>query len=675
MSKGRWIKTALWLCLLFMPFRLWASDLISSKAYFEDASGKLTFAEVQDKPFTPFTGILTEGFSGSAYWLRLRIDPRFAQGQPALEPAGGFPPTIHLPSRFVDTLVLRVRPPYLDQIELFDPLEPDRINRVTGNILPWLDDEFRSLNHGFLIPRGDGPRDVWLRVVSTSTMLVGVDALPYDQMRALEKRQEILNTLDVALTLFFIVWAGLLFALRPDRLVGAFLVVMVVSFFYATNYMGYYRIYLGQWAQPQFFDQLQSALIMLLPASYMLFNRRLLQDYRPSAWMMRMLLPAQYYFVIGWVVLLLGHEWLALPFNAALAFLSQVWVCVILVTGMRADSQHLKQQSFQSTTQQHPQTSSAIEPKHTERQDISANAQPVLSRGWVLAYSAFLAIQFGALVLPALGLVPALVMSQYRSIIQGALPFLLMAVIVHLRNRRLEREQQRQVLKAEQEAASEKNRREESEQFLAMLTHEIRTPLTVMAYASKTDLPEGQLGEHVKSGIREIDELIERCVQADRADQSGLPLVLTQTTVELALHAPRTRFVGERVDWRIDVASDQPLVSDLTLVEVVLNNLIDNALKYSAADTRVKVHVYRQGLALEDGASGLMVSVSNSLGPAGLPDPKRLFEKYYRAPRAHIRTGSGLGLYVARSFAQKLGGRLDYHHTTDWVRFDLWLPL
>jgi two-component system, sensor histidine kinase LadS len=646
MRLGRLLQVALTLVLMALPLRLWAVDLIESRAYYQDQTGKLTFAQVQTKTFTPYTGILTEGFVDSVYWLRLRIDPGLAQNSNEL--AGGFPPTIRPSDVGTDKLVLRVRPPYLDQVELFDPLEPDKGDRVTGNIMPWRDSEFGSLNHGFVIPKGDAPRDVWLRVAATSTLIVGVDVLPYDQMRASEKRQEMLNTLDAALNLFFIVWAGLLFAMRPDRLIGAFLLVMLVSFVYATNYMGYYRIYMGHWIGPQALDDLHSALVILLPAVYMLFSRWLLQDYRPRVWMMRVLLPTQYYFLVGWALLFLGYEGVALPVNAALAFVGQLWVCITLMFGVSASQ-------------------------------ANQLREPLISRGWVLGYSLLLVFLFGALTLPALGLIPATQTSLYRSIIQGAVPFLLMAVIVHMRNRRIEREQQRQVVRAEQMAASEKSRREDSEQFLAMLTHEIRTPLTVMAYAAKTDLPQGQLGEHVNAGIREIDELIERCVQADRADQAGLPLALTDTMLDELLRLPRARFISDRVQWDIDLSGVMPenfkVRTDLTLFDVVLNNLIDNALKYAPNDEPVQVRICRQDMGGQDGQAGFMVTVSNSPGLAGFPDENRVFEKYYRAPRAHIRTGSGLGLYVARSFAIKLGGHLNYHRASEKVCFELWLPL
>jgi signal transduction histidine kinase len=423
--------------------------------------------------------------------------------------------------------------------------------------------------------------------------------------------------------------------------VSAFLLVMVVSFFYATNYMGYYRIFLGHLIPAQWLDTLHSVFVLLMPAVYLFFSRQLVREYRPKRWMMRVLWPFQGYFLVGFLLLVTGHELLALELNLILALVAQLWVCLIFLGGINPE---LK----------------------------DSDNHPPLARGWALLYSAATAASFGVLLLPALGMVDATETSLYRNMLQAAVPFVFMAVLVHKRNRQLDRWQQRQVARAEQTAALEKNRREDSEQFLAMLTHEIRTPLTVMAYATKTDMPEGALGEHVKSGIREIDDLIERCIQADRADQVNLPITKETVTVERLVDNLKKRFNASRIQWRIDVPVDLSLSTDVALLEVVLSNLLDNALKYSNDHVSIAFIIAQDR---EHNGPGVVFTVSNPPGSAGYPDVDRLFDKYYRAPRAHVKTGSGLGLYVARSFAVRLGGQLTYHPTACDVCLKLWLPL
>lgn len=618
-----------------------STSLIVSQSYYEDPTGKLTFADVRDRAFTPYTGILTKGYTPVVYWIKLRIDPSKSQSGAVAAPDFYLAPSLHHAARRASDLAVRIRPPYLDDIRLYDPLEPSRGERKTGDRTPWIDDELLLLNFGFLLPRGDQPRDIWLRVQSTSTMIVDVAVHPYEVMLALERRQELINNLDVVLILFFMLLGIMLYFSRPDRVVLAYVVVMVVSFFHATNFMGYYRIFFGDLLPIGFTDQLHSVLIFLVPAAYMFFNRQLLKEYQPKAWMMWLLLPGQYYFVFGLILLVLGYAPTALWLNAALAAPSLLWVCIILLFGIRSS-------------------------------DSNSDGQPSISRFWLLPYYLVLTISFSLLTLSAQGLMDALSGAVYRNIIHGAISFGSLAMIVFWRGRRLEQRRQLQLAQAQQAAEFEKAKRAEQTQFFSMLTHEIRTPLTVMTYAAQTSLPSDQLRQHIADGIREIDEIIERCVQADRADQVNLPLDMRTVSIESFLDDIIERFNADHmtVDCRAD--KSQTLSTDPVLLQIVLGNLVGNALKYAPKEAEVVLQIDDFA---KNARHGILFRVTNPVGPTGFPEPHRVFDKYYRAPRARNTTGSGLGLFVAKSFAHKLGGTLTYHPSEINLCFELWVPL
>ena len=613
------------------------TNLIQSQAYFVDTTGELTFAQVQNKTFTPYTGILAKGYTNGAFWLKLRIDPRLAPKSAGQ--SGGF--SIGQFRQRPEELVVRVRPTYLDDIRLYDPLEPNRPERLAGDRHSWLLDEFRSFNHGFVIPKGSESRDIWLRLQSTSTMLVGVDVYPYDVTAGLERRQEMINSIDVVLVLFFIFWGGLLFFMRPDRVVGAFLLAMVVSFFFATNYMGYYRIFFADDLPVGFSNHAYSVLVMMMPAAYMLFHRQLLSEYKPPRWMFQLLLLPQYYVVIGLVLFFGGFPTLALALNALLAVAGLIWICIILLVGVK--------------------------------QPVASEDQPpLISKYWLLAYYLVLSWVYALLTLPAFGLIEPTSTSLGRSIVQSVVSLGALAGIVFLRGRLLEQSRQRALAAAEQSASFEKNKRQEQDEFFAMLTHEIRTPLTVMAYAAKTPMPEGQLSDHVKHGIEEIDQIIERCVQADRADQARETLRLETVAVIDLIEAALKGFYPKRIKRDIEPVALELITTDPSLFQIVLTNLIDNALKYSPPLSSIDLLARAQSLGEREGIS---FTVINTEGPAGAPDTTKMFDKYYRAPRARKITGSGLGLFVAKSFAVKIGGELRYQATNNQIRFELWMPV
>jgi signal transduction histidine kinase len=111
--------------------------------------------------------------------------------------------------------------------------------------------------------------------------------------------------------------------------------------------------------------------------------------------------------------------------------------------------------------------------------------------------------------------------------------------------------------------------------------------------------------------------------------------------------------------------------SDSQLLRIILVNLINNAIKYSAPETEIEL----SAIPFEEyGKSGILISIQNQPGTAGLPDPKQVFDKYYRSSGAYGMTGSGLGLYLVHSITDLLGGRVAYDGVQEKVRFTLWIP-
>lgn len=99
------------ICASFPAF---AADLVTQRAFWEDASGQATVDQVRQQPFTGYTGVLSRGYTSAAVWIRLDI-----------QPAQGMHPD--------DKIILRIRPVYLDEIRLYDPLDASGRERVVGD--------------------------------------------------------------------------------------------------------------------------------------------------------------------------------------------------------------------------------------------------------------------------------------------------------------------------------------------------------------------------------------------------------------------------------------------------------------------------------------------------------------------------------------------------------------
>jgi signal transduction histidine kinase len=154
---------------------------------------------------------------------------------------------------------------------------------------------------------------------------------------------------------------------------------------------------------------------------------------------------------------------------------------------------------------------------------------------------------------------------------------------------------------------------------------------------------------------------VDQVLRAARVAQKNLPLnrteidvgPLVQDAVDLA--RVRHHLAVEAVSWDLDgVAPEHLSVSgDRDELSAVLSNVLDNAVKYSSQDPRIKVEVVTPNLQL--------VQIRIQDKGVGIPvgDLKRVFKRFYRvlSPSAAQIKGSGLGLFIVRSIIQRHGGK------------------
>ena len=66
--------------------------------------------------------------------------------------------------------------------------------------------------------------------------------------------------------------------------------------------------------------------------------------------------------------------------------------------------------------------------------------------------------------------------------------------------------------------------------------------------------------------------------------------------------------------------------------------------------------------------------MTNRIGPSGVPDPQRVFDKYYRSEGAKKLSGTGMGLYLVQQLTQRLGGKCHCRVAGEHIQFEVWLP-
>jgi len=248
-----------------------------------------------------------------------------------------------------------------------------------------------------------------------------------------------------------------------------------------------------------------------------------------------------------------------------------------------------------------------------------------------------------------------------------------LAINAHYRLRDVEmRQTEMNVRNAERDARRERDIRTQQEKFLSMLSHELRTSLAVLRVAVDVQPMTPRGIRSADRAMHSMNDVIERALQAEKLTDGALQgeriACDIAALVEAVCAASR-----DPARLRIAAACRPVIVTDPPLLRVILANLVDNALKYSPELTPIDIALDLEPAA-PDAAAHVVLTVTNAVGRAGRPDPEQVFEKYYRASRAHEQSGMGLGLFLSSHLARLLDGQLRYLPLADGVSFQLRLP-
>jgi signal transduction histidine kinase len=222
---------------------------------------------------------------------------------------------------------------------------------------------------------------------------------------------------------------------------------------------------------------------------------------------------------------------------------------------------------------------------------------------------------------------------------------------------------------ATQRAELERAQRLERERMIAMLGHEIKTPLATLRMMLGDQAIPTQTALQLNEPLHEINEVIERTVQSGQLENNAVDLRPLSCNLVKALQQSLGHWPQQpRLQWLMPPqATKMQVVTDPFLLGVIVRNLLDNALKYSPDDSMVQI-------SLKTDHTIWTLEVSNLMGRAGLPDPERVFEKFWRSPQARYRSGSGQGLFIALRLAELMGGHLIHETRGDQVLFILTQP-
>jgi signal transduction histidine kinase len=203
--------------------------------------------------------------------------------------------------------------------------------------------------------------------------------------------------------------------------------------------------------------------------------------------------------------------------------------------------------------------------------------------------------------------------------------------------------------------------------FLANITHELKTPLAVMQAAGE-NISDGRVtegerlknyGEHIYRESIRLRKMIDKLLDVARVDAGET--VVEQSPQDLnaflsEYHKTNREFVESKgFTFNLESEDRLPLVMvDRDHLETILNNLVENSLKYSNSEKEITIQ------SSYDGQNQVEISVTDKGEGIATKVQKNIFDKFFRAENAmtaHTK-GHGLGLSIVKNLVELNGGRI-----------------
>ena len=612
------------------------STFALDSAYLIQPSKEVQFEGVSALPtdkFKPFTNDLRLGFIEEPVWIKLRITPK-----PASTSQASFAAVAD------SAVVLRLGLLSLDSIELYEQVGGAWVKQIRGDTVPQKYAGCQDDYHCFeLASDPKRPIDLYLKVQTTTIFTVMLQAVSVRDLSAVvaNRMVSLVSTFAVAVSL--LVMGLLFFIIDRSHLVATFCAYqfsVVLLTFLSTGFVS--RVFEHTSAEQinlinQYLQNFRALFTVLL--GYVLLRPfKLPPIYHQAMWLLAGLGVVSFYFVFT------NQFFNAIRLNIAIhliGFLVQI---------------------FGAST---------------------AEKIPRLLR-WItlLGYSVFASILLGSVVMnfnlfieissPA----PLFMQSFGDSRLNGSRVgiFLFAILIIQVFERRKVNSDTLQEFKIEAaKSTAQRERLIERQSMIDMLTHELKNPLGTIRFAlaslkrsSAEDSDSQQRVKRIDDSVERMNELIEHVALSNKIDRFDVSQVRESVDVEELVDV----CIGDFEDiaiFKLDIAKDLNIQTSRLMLTLIFQNLISNAYKYHLKTDSILIRAYRQD-------STVVLEVSNTVELEKSPDPKRIFQAYYRHDNVQDQSGMGLGLSLVLAASEKINATINFAQHQNLVVFSLKVP-
>ena len=196
--------------------------------------------------------------------------------------------------------------------------------------------------------------------------------------------------------------------------------------------------------------------------------------------------------------------------------------------------------------------------------------------------------------------------------------------------------------------------------FISSISHEFKTPIaSIRGFAKLLQMPgltEEQRAEYISLIAQESDRLSrlsETLLRLSALEQQTALASLTSFSLDEQLRQTILRlepaWSQKNIGWQLDL-QEVSVTSDQELLNQVWVNILQNAIKFSPAESEIEVRVFRDGNAIveiQDHGCGMTEEAQ-----------KRIFDKFYQADKSRRQEGVGLGLSLVKRIVDMMGGSI-----------------
>lgn len=598
------------------------SALVTEPALYVDATRNLGVEDVSRQVFKPFNILLNRSFEPTTRWLKFKVQTPTGQQSP---------------------LVLVVGPYFLAELELYYEERGRWIKQLGGAKHPASQVNCYVGHHCFMLPDSDAnQRDYFLRINTLNGFFVSTKVVTVDSLVNEAGSKSLFAGVQIGILSALIVWSALYFMRVRNVVIGWFCLTQLSTLFLYCFSRG---IILHEFISesPDSYPTILTIILCLRLILATCLCLELSRFWQVRSWFR--------YYCFLWIAFWFGQIGLSVLGHNKPYMLLLNWM--FLFTG----SYFFAAAIYQS--------------KQFSRQ---------IRLVWTI----------GSLLVGAfMGADAVLLMTDsdisLLTMISGTVTSILVALVLYLSSLYFIKIKQEQLLQTmfelnmlKAQSDYEQLQLKERSTLIDMLSHELKNPLATMrmALGSLTSIfgrseHSVELSERFSSMNQSIDnmtQVIDRVGQVDAIDQKNFVLRFEKLAVLETIE--NLSLVAEHTD-RVKLLALREVITqtDRLLFLTIINNLIDNAIKYSSCDSLIEVTVSIVS------TNKLLCIVSNEVEQNHEPDPTALFTRYYRGLYSHDKPGTGLGLVLIKSLCEILKGSVSYKFEDNRVFFFIELPL